>query len=93
MKPFFSVIILTYNEEIHIERLLKNISDWVDEIFMVDFSFEKIVKRRYFFKRDACAKLNILFNLKALRNAINKYSMGQKWRAIYGPFYFDNFFL
>ena len=36
MKTFISVIILTYNEEIHIERLLKNVVDWTDEIFIVD---------------------------------------------------------
>jgi len=36
MKLSISVIILTYNEEIHLERLLKNIADWADEIFVVD---------------------------------------------------------
>ena len=36
MKSSISVIILTYNEEIHIERLLKNIGDWADEVFIVD---------------------------------------------------------
>lgn len=45
MKVPISVIILTYNEEIHIERLLKNISDWADEIFIVDFfSTDKILE-------------------------------------------------
>ncbi len=40
-----SVIILTYNEEIHIERLLKNISDWTDEVFVVDsFSTDKTLE-------------------------------------------------
>jgi len=37
MKLSISIIILTYNEEIHIERLLKNITDWCDEVFIVDF--------------------------------------------------------
>jgi len=36
MKLPISVIILTYNEEIHLERLLKNIAGWADEIFIVD---------------------------------------------------------
>jgi len=36
MKLPISVIILTYNEEIHLERVLKNIADWADEIFVVD---------------------------------------------------------
>lgn len=45
MKFPISIIILTYNEEIHIERLLKNISDWVDEIFIVDsFSTDKTLE-------------------------------------------------
>ena len=42
MKIPVSVIILIYNEEIHLERLLKNIADWADEIFIVDsFSTDK----------------------------------------------------
>lgn len=45
MKLPLSVIILTFNEEIHIERLLKNISDWADEIFIVDsFSTDKTLE-------------------------------------------------
>ena len=40
-----SVIILTYNEEIHIERLLKNIADWASEIFIVDsYSSDKTLE-------------------------------------------------
>lgn len=45
-----SVIILTYNEEIHIERLLKNIADWAGEIFVVDsFSTDRTLEiaRKY----------------------------------------------
>ena len=45
MKLPVSVIILTYNEEIHIERLLKNIDDWAEEIFIVDsFSTDKTLE-------------------------------------------------
>jgi glycosyltransferase involved in cell wall biosynthesis len=45
MKLPVSVIILTYNEEIHLERLLKNIADWADEIFVVDsFSTDKTLE-------------------------------------------------
>lgn len=45
MRLSISVIILTYNEEIHIERLLKNISDWADEVFIVDsFSTDKTLE-------------------------------------------------
>jgi len=45
MKSSLGVIILTYNEEIHIERLLKNITDWADEIFIVDsFSTDKTLE-------------------------------------------------
>jgi len=45
MKPLISVIILTYNEEIHIERLLKNIVDWASEIFIVDsFSIDRTLE-------------------------------------------------
>jgi glycosyltransferase involved in cell wall biosynthesis len=50
MKISLSVIILTYNEEIHIERLLKNIGGWADEIFIVDsFSTDKTLEiaRKY----------------------------------------------
>ena len=50
MKISLSVIILTYNEEIHIGRLLKNIGDWADEIFIVDsFSTDKTLEitRKY----------------------------------------------
>lgn len=35
-KTLVSVIILTFNEEIHIKRLLENIGGWADEIFIVD---------------------------------------------------------
>lgn len=39
------VIILTYNEEVHIGRCLKNISNWADEIFIVDsFSTDKTLE-------------------------------------------------
>ena len=31
-----TVIILTYNEEIHLTRCLENIKDWVEEIVVVD---------------------------------------------------------
>ena len=45
MKIPLSVIILTFNEEIHIERLLKNIGDWADEILIVDsFSTDKTLE-------------------------------------------------
>jgi glycosyltransferase involved in cell wall biosynthesis len=45
MKLPISIIILTYNEEIHIERLLKNIIDFADEIFIVDsFSTDKTLE-------------------------------------------------
>jgi hypothetical protein len=30
------VIILTHNKEINIERLLKNVAGWADNIFVVD---------------------------------------------------------
>ncbi len=42
MKLSISVIILTYNEEKNIERCLKSICDWVEDIFIVDsFSTDK----------------------------------------------------
>src|SRR3989344_8148813 len=45
MKLSIGVIILTHNEEIHIERLLKNIADWVSEIFIVDsYSTDKTLE-------------------------------------------------
>ncbi|MDP3015295.1 MAG: glycosyltransferase family 2 protein [bacterium] len=45
MKIPLSIIILTYNEEIHIERLMKNIADWADEIFVVDsYSTDKTLE-------------------------------------------------
>lgn len=50
MRLPISVVVLTYNEEIHIERLLKNVSDWCDEIFVVDsFSTDKTLEiaRKY----------------------------------------------
>lgn len=44
-KYSISVIILTYNEEIHLERLMKNIVDFADEIFIVDsFSTDKTLE-------------------------------------------------
>lgn len=36
MKIPLSVIILTFNEELHLTRCLDNIGDWADEIFVVD---------------------------------------------------------
>ena len=40
-----SVIILTYNEEIHIERCLNNAKKFAKEIFIVDsFSTDKTVE-------------------------------------------------
>lgn len=45
MKIPISVIILTYNEEIHIGRCLKNVADWADEVFVVDsFSTDKTLE-------------------------------------------------
>lgn len=49
MKLSLSVIILTYNEELNLERCLKSVSDWAEEIIVVDsFSTdntEKISKK------------------------------------------------
>ena len=40
-----SVIILTYNEEIHIERCIKSIYGWVNDIFIVDsYSTDKTLE-------------------------------------------------
>lgn len=36
-KPDISIIILTYNEELHIERCIKNLQPIAQEIFIVDF--------------------------------------------------------
>ncbi len=36
MKCKVSVIILTYNEEIHIERAVKNVISWADEVVVLD---------------------------------------------------------
>ena len=45
MKLPLSVIILTYNEEIHLERLLKNIAGWAEEVFIVDsYSTDKTLE-------------------------------------------------
>ena len=45
MKLPISAIILTYNEEIHIERLLKNIAGFADEVFIVDsYSTDKTLE-------------------------------------------------
>lgn len=44
-KPDISVIILTYNEELHIERCLKNLQPIAQQIFIVDsFSTDKTVQ-------------------------------------------------
>ncbi|NCN53228.1 glycosyltransferase family 2 protein [Candidatus Wolfebacteria bacterium] len=50
MKLPISVIILTYNEELNIENCLKSISDWANEIIIVDcFSIDKTldIVRKY----------------------------------------------
>ncbi len=40
-----TVIILTYNEEVHIERCIKNVIDWADEVIVLDsFSKDKTVE-------------------------------------------------
>ena len=45
MKSPLSVIILTYNEEIHIGRLLENIAGFADEVFIVDsYSTDKTLE-------------------------------------------------
>jgi glycosyltransferase involved in cell wall biosynthesis len=44
-KPDISVIILTYNEELHIERCIKNLQPIAQQIFIVDsFSTDKTVQ-------------------------------------------------
>lgn len=45
MKLPISVVILTYNEEIHIERCLKSIYGWANDIFIVDsYSTDKTLE-------------------------------------------------
>ena len=45
MKQDISVIILTYNEELHIERCIKSLLPVVKEIFIIDsFSTDKTVE-------------------------------------------------
>lgn len=42
-----SIIVLTFNEEIHIERCIYNAKKFVKEIFIVDsFSTDRTVERR-----------------------------------------------
>jgi len=50
VKSPLSVIILTYNEELNLENCLKSVSDWADEIFIVDsYSADKTqeIAKRY----------------------------------------------
>jgi len=43
--PLLSVLIITYNEEIHLEHCLRSLAGWVDEIFVVDsFSTDRTVE-------------------------------------------------
>ncbi len=45
MKIPVSVIILTLNEELHIERCLNNVMDWADEVIIIDsFSTDKTLE-------------------------------------------------
>ncbi len=44
-RPLLSVLIITYNEEIHLEHCLRSLTGWVDEIFVVDsFSTDRTVE-------------------------------------------------
>jgi len=44
-RPLLSVLIITYNEEIHLEHCLRSLAGWVDEIFVVDsFSTDRTVE-------------------------------------------------
>ena len=51
-KNLITAIILTYNEEIHIDRCIKSISKFVDEIFIIDsFSNDKTIKKARKYKK------------------------------------------
>jgi len=43
--PTLSVLVLTHNEQLHIERCLSSVAGWVDEIFVVDsFSIDRTLE-------------------------------------------------
>jgi glycosyltransferase involved in cell wall biosynthesis len=63
-----SVVILTYNEEVHIERVLDNAVEWADEVFVVDS-----------YSTDRTQELAIKKNAKVVLHKFQNYSLQREW--------------
>jgi glycosyltransferase involved in cell wall biosynthesis len=70
-----SVAILTYNEEVHIERVLDNVVEWADEVFVVDS-----------YSTDRTQELAKKKNAKVVLHDFQNYSLQREWSLRELPF-------
>ena len=80
-KPLnLTAIILTYNEEIHIQRCVKSIIDIVDEIVIVDsYSTDKTTQKLKKFKKIRIFKNKFINQAKQINWALHNVKFSTQW--------------
>jgi len=79
-KNLITAIILTYNEEIHIDRCIKSISKFVDEIFIIDsFSNDKTIKKARKYKKVKIFKRQFVHHADQMNWALKNLQFKTDW--------------
>ena len=79
-KNLITAIILTYNEEIHIDRCIKSISKFVDEIFIIDsFSNDKTIKKARKYKKVKIFKRQFVHQADQMNWALKNLQFKTDW--------------
>jgi glycosyltransferase involved in cell wall biosynthesis len=79
-KNLITAIILTYNEEIHIDRCIKSISKFVDEIFIIDsFSNDKTIKKARKYKKVKIFKRKFIHQADQMNWALKNLKFKTDW--------------
>ena len=79
-KNLITAIILTYNEEIHIDRCIKSISKFVDEIFIIDsFSNDKTIKKARKYKKVKIFKRKFIHQADQINWALKNLKFKTDW--------------
>jgi len=79
-KNLITAIILTYNEEIHIDRCIKSISKFVDEIFIIDsFSNDNTIKKARKYKKVKIFKRQFIHQADQMNWALKNLQFKTDW--------------
>lgn len=76
--PHISVVILTFNESVHIERAILNVRDWARDVFLVDSH-----------STDDTVKIAMNLGAKVFKHSFENYGAQREWALRNLPFATD----